>query len=171
MIQVEFEQTSAVERKLDRIVHPPEWVLITDSDEFLVYNYIHADQEDENNYELFRGKTTQDVDMLRLRMIPKRKRLPALQRHVTVADWLSVENEIQERCWRLVGLPMSSYDSDEGLMDHDVPKDINASHLMTLRFRMAGALTPHTLTHHSSATLHSKYLILRILYNTMYSFL
>ena len=73
----------------------PEWVLMrTDSDEFLVYNYIHADQEDENNYELFRGKTTQDVDMLRLRMIPKRKRLPALQRHVTVADWLSVENEI-----------------------------------------------------------------------------
>ncbi|KAI2501200.1 hypothetical protein MHU86_13274 [Fragilaria crotonensis] len=115
----------------------PEWVLMTDSDEFLVYNYIHVDQEDETNYELVRGSSTQDVDALRRKMIPKRKRLPALERHVTVADWLSVENGIR-RCWKLTGLPMSSYDSDEGLMDHDVPKGINASHLMTLRFRKVG---------------------------------
>lgn len=115
----------------------PEWVLMTDSDEFLVYNYIHADQENETNYELKRGFTTQMVDALRRKMIPKRKRLPALQQQVTVADWLAVENGIR-RCWKLTGLPMSSYDSAQGLMEHDVPDGMNASHLMTLRFRKVG---------------------------------
>ena len=115
----------------------PEWVLMTDSDEFLVYNYIHADQENASSYELVRGTTTDSVDALRRKMIPKRKRLPALEDRVTVADWLNVENGMK-RCWRITGLPMSSYDSAEGLMDHDVPKGINASHLMTLRFRKVG---------------------------------
>jgi hypothetical protein len=115
----------------------PEWVIMTDSDEFLVYNYIHADEENVTNYELVRGVTKEKVDETRRKMIPRRRRLPALDRHVTVADWLAVENG-NRRCWKLTGLPMSSYDSRKGLIDHDVPQGVNASHLMTLRFRKSG---------------------------------
>ena len=70
----------------------PAWVLMTDSDEFLVYNYIHANQEDDTNYELKRGTTKHMIDGKRRKMIPMRQRLPELQQHVTLADWLNVEN-------------------------------------------------------------------------------
>ena len=115
----------------------PAWVLMTDSDEFLVYNYIHADQEDDTNYELKRGTTKDMIDGKRRKMIPMRQRLPELQQHVTVADWLNVENGASV-CWKLTGLPMSSYDSAEELTHHEVPNGISASHLTTLRFRKAG---------------------------------
>jgi hypothetical protein len=65
---------------------------MTDSDEFLVYNYIHANQEDDTNYELKRGTTKHMIDGKRRKMIPMRQRLPELQQHVTLADWLNVEN-------------------------------------------------------------------------------
>jgi hypothetical protein len=118
----------------------PEWVLMTDSDEFLVYNYIHAEEENETSYELIRGATTEMVDSLRRKMIPKRLKLPAMERHVTVADWLAVENG-KRRCWKIAGLPMSSYVSAKPVPDHDVPKGINASHLMTLQFHKTGLRT------------------------------
>jgi hypothetical protein len=118
----------------------PEWVLMTDSDEFLVYNYIHAEEENETSYELIRGATTEMVDSMRRKMIPKRLKLPTMERQVTVADWLTAENG-KRRCWKIAGLPMSSYVSAQAVPDHNVPKGINASHLMTLQFHKTGLRT------------------------------
>jgi hypothetical protein len=115
----------------------PEWVLMTDSDEFLLYNYIHADEENETNYDLIYGTTTEMVDSYRRKMIPKRKRLPRLESHVTIADWLAVENG-RQRCWKIAGLPISSFESAQGNGDFEVPQGINSSHLLTLKFTKTG---------------------------------
>lgn len=119
-------------------VGKPKWVLMTDSDEFLTYNYIHADEEDETNYEVKRGTTVEMIDKSRRELIPSRYKIPPKDARVTIADWLAVEEDYT-MCWKFPGLRMSSYESTNEARDALVPDGINAQELMTLRFRLSGA--------------------------------
>jgi hypothetical protein len=104
-----------------------------------LYNYVHADEEVETNYELKRGTTMNKVNYDRMKAIPIRHRLPPMSLRVTVASWLEVENvRLSKQCWKFPGLHMSSYESPEAKRSHNIPDIVNATHLMTLRFRRAG---------------------------------
>jgi hypothetical protein len=100
-----------------------------------MYNFLHTSEEDPTFYgEITKGVTIDDIDRERERVAEIRKKLPPLSRHVTIADWLGGQHN-SVSCWRIPGLLMSSYESAQEFRDRDVPREINASHLMTLRFR------------------------------------
>jgi hypothetical protein len=62
----------------------PNWVLMADTDEFLTFNYVHPDEEDETSYELIKGRTEGEVDAFRHKKIPLRKRLLPMEWRVTI---------------------------------------------------------------------------------------
>jgi hypothetical protein len=89
-----------------------DWVLVTDSDEFTIFNYIHED-EDPTGYNLSgvlnQTRSKEDIDAAR-RSAPIRRRLPPLEEHVTIADFIHAEKG--EKCYRLPSLNFSAHQDE-----------------------------------------------------------
>jgi hypothetical protein len=88
-----------------------DWVFVSDSDEFLIFNYPHED-EDPKLYDTIESgvRTEQDIKSSRVKSKPARDRLPRLQEHVTIADF--VHGEEKEKCYRLPSLNFSAHQDE-----------------------------------------------------------
>lgn len=65
------------------------WTILIDSDEFLLFNYRHASQENASRYDaVTKIISPQDLDRARSRIVPIRDQLPTWEEEVTVADFL-----------------------------------------------------------------------------------
>jgi len=122
------------------------WVLHIDTDEFMTYNYL-ADDEDHNNFDAYRKRENdfqqkqheQRIRDLRKRVLPIRQKLPNIG-NVTIADFIS-HFQIPGACFHLVGLQINSRESRLAEVTRDVPPQIDARKLMTLRHRKYGEKT------------------------------
>ena len=119
-----------------KIHHRKNFVILTDSDEFLLYNYIHLEHEKEDSYLLVEQEEQADLDAARRRLASFRRRLPPLTQRVTIADYMAQERIPKPNtCFKFPGLMMSSYDDFQGTPPASY---INSDHLMTLRYPLAG---------------------------------
>ncbi|KAI2496644.1 hypothetical protein MHU86_17847 [Fragilaria crotonensis] len=115
-----------------------DWTILTDSDEFLLFNYKHHKQEDTKVYDsLKRGVDKEDIDKERKRIAPFRERLPSLELRATIADFIHQE-KLRTKCIIFPGIQFTSYESSRDKVFQGVPADVNPYHLMTLRHRKAG---------------------------------
>jgi hypothetical protein len=123
-----------------------QWVLLTDTDEFLLYNYIHPD-EDPSNFDgtsprkQFRKKESYLKSVLQRRKDarPIRKALPPVGT-VTIADFL-VHLNTTDKCLTVPGVQINAEESPLPQVFRHVPASIDARKLMTLRHRMRGPLS------------------------------
>ena len=120
------------------------WVLNTDTDEFMLYNYVHND-ENHANFDARRKlrhrrkkqkKYEKAIRNLREEVLPIRKRLPTIGQ-VTIADFLEHLNT-PDACFHIPGLQISAKESRLSQVIKDVPPQIDARKLMTLRHRKYG---------------------------------
>jgi hypothetical protein len=83
-------------------------VLVTDSDEFTIFNYVHKD-ENPNLYDTTVDNvlTKEGIDASRTKYAPVRQRLPPLEEHVTIADF--IHGEKKEKCYQLPSLKFSAH--------------------------------------------------------------
>lgn len=108
------------------------WVLLPDSDEYLVPNYIH-DDEDPSFYEpLLKWKPRTTMDTERQLAKPIRERLPALK-NSSLVSFLN-DNDLPA-CMRLPCLYYGIDESTHEQVQKDIPVSINASRLVTLHYR------------------------------------
>jgi len=105
------------------------WVLLTDTDEFLVYNYIGQD-EDSNKFLSNSTFYQRMVTKLRQNRLQVRQRLPPLEQ-VTIADFIA--NEQVKPCIKVPGLQMSAREGNLSHIMNNVPAGIDARMFMTLR--------------------------------------
>ena len=93
-----------------------DWVFVADADEFAIFNYIHKD-EDPNLYDsIVRDvRTKENITTAREKYAPVRNRLPALQEHVTIADF--IHGEQKEKCYRLPSLKFSAHQARIGRVE------------------------------------------------------
>jgi hypothetical protein len=115
-----------------------DWTIITDSDEYLMFNYKHKQQEDPTVYDAIkRGVSKEDIDKDRKKMARYREKLPPLEARATIADFIHQE-KLKTKCIMFPGLQFTSYESKIDDVFRDVPSGINPFHLVTLRHRKAG---------------------------------
>ena len=115
-----------------------DWTIITDSDEYLMFNYKHEREEDPNVYDAIkRGVSKDDIDKDRKKMARYRELLPPLETRATIADFIHQE-KLKTKCIMFPGLQFTSYESRIDDVFRDVPSGINPFHLVTLRHRKAG---------------------------------
>lgn len=83
-------------------------VFVTDSDEFAIFNYIHKD-EDPSLYDTTPNNalTKEEIAASRTKNAPVRQRLPPLEEHVTIADF--IHGEKKEKCYQLPSLKFSAH--------------------------------------------------------------
>jgi hypothetical protein len=119
-----------------------QWVLLTDTDEFLIPNYVH-DDEDYTLYDAARpGNWQPDIDKERARVEPIRQRFTSLRaRSPTVLSLLKNESALG-RCLRMPGLFFGADESNrttEHVLSPEAKDAVgNASRLMTWRYRRHG---------------------------------
>jgi hypothetical protein len=119
------------------------WVLHTDTDEFVQYNYL-GDDEDHSNFDSHRKrdnpKLQEDYERrtrkLREKVLPIREKLPTIGQ-VTIADFLE-HLKIPDSCVHMPGLQISAKESRLSQVSKDVPPNIDARKLMSLRHRKYG---------------------------------
>lgn len=118
-----------------KTIHP-SWTLFTDTDEFVVYNYI-GEHEDPTVYlrdaNIYHKMTRRERNLTR----PIRQSLPPLNQ-VTVADFLSHHHSPKRPCIKMPGLQISARESNLVDVTKHVPSQIDARMLMTLRHRKYG---------------------------------
>ena len=114
------------------------WTMLIDSDEFLIYNYRHAREENTSLYDSTRkGFNRLDIERHRNEVAIIRDRLPPLDRRVTVADFL-VNEAIPKPCIKMPGLQFSSQESDQPILVSNYDNDNTTNLLLTLRQRQTG---------------------------------
>jgi hypothetical protein len=119
------------------------WVLHTDTDEFMQYNYLD-DDEDHSNFDARRKRENpklqeayeRDIRKLREKVLPIREKLPTIGQ-VTIADFLG-HFKIPGSCFHMPGLQISAKESRLSQVTKDVPPQIDARKLMSLRHRKYG---------------------------------
>ena len=115
-----------------------DWTMITDSDEYLMFNYRHDKQENTSLYDsLKRGTQEEDIDKERKHLAPYRARLPAMASRATIADFIHQE-KLRSKCIMFPGLQFTSYESRVSEVFKGVPAIVNPHQLVTLRHRKAG---------------------------------
>ena len=115
-----------------------DWTMVTDSDEYLMFNYPHPKEEDYTLYDsMKRGVVEKDIDHERKRWRPYRNRLPSMDMRVTVADYIHNE-KIPLKCIMFPGLQFTSYESKREDLFKNIPEGVNPNHLTTLRYVKAG---------------------------------
>jgi hypothetical protein len=83
-------------------------VLVTDSDEFTIFNYIHKDEDPNLDDTTANNPLTKEhINASRTENSPVRQRLPPLEEHVTIADF--IHGEKKETCYRLPSLKFSAH--------------------------------------------------------------
>jgi hypothetical protein len=90
-----------------------DWVLVTDSDEFVIFNYISKDEDPTLHMlteVLNKTKIKEDVEEARSRYAPIRRRLPPFEEHVTIADFIHAEDA--ETCYQLPSLNFSAHQDE-----------------------------------------------------------
>jgi hypothetical protein len=114
------------------------WILCLDTDEFLIYNYLH-DNEDASVFlhdgETYRNETIRARNQTRF----IRTFLPTLG-NVTIVDFLNRHaHHFQQPCIKVPGLPMSAREYPQmSRVYQNVPRGIDAKTLTTLRHAQHG---------------------------------
>lgn len=118
-----------------------DWVLLTDSDEYLLYNARHPATEDPTLYDAqHRGRSVAQIDAARQRNLPLRDQLPILGQE-SLASFLDRHRDHFDRpCLRVPGLALSMFDS-HNTTNRNVPTGLNPQHFVTMRHRIAGNRT------------------------------
>jgi hypothetical protein len=113
--QLEFSQSCMRHHKKNGA----SWVLLTDTDEFLVYNYLHTEEEkyEETKYSSLGNekrdpKLRQAVDRKREQNLPIRQRLPSIS-NTTVMNFFK-ELQPKRRCFRI---PCTAYRGNYSIID------------------------------------------------------
>lgn len=123
------------------------WTLLTDTDEYVTFNYRYPETEDVTRYDSITDfKTKEEVDSERESNLPIRDILPKLTEQVTIAQHLAAYEKVQEmgnqrapKCLRVPGLTFSSHETNASSIQQDVPPGVDGSGLMTLRQRQHAA--------------------------------
>ena len=123
------------------------WTIVTDTDEFVTFNYRYPETEDETKYDSVTLFTSHaDVDRERARILPFRDLLTNMTERVTIAQYLDTYDKVSSRangppnyCMRIPGLTFTSHESEPFEIARDVPVGMDGSHLMTLRQRQHAA--------------------------------
>ena len=111
-----------------------DWTLLTDTDEFLVYNYPHP-SEDYTLYDTAgRGHWKAEIDREREAVRSIRQSLPSLV-DTPIRTFLDMHMSNQ-KCLHIPGLSYSSIESSSEEIARDLPAIVtNPEHLMTVRHR------------------------------------
>jgi len=121
-------------KRLKRI--HPSWVVHIDTDEFIVYNYI-GDHENASHFmhdtDMYHKMTIRERNLT----LPLRQNLPVLGNE-TIAHYLARREFQNRKCLKMPGLQMSARESPLFQVVRDVPSNIDARTLMTLRHRKYG---------------------------------
>ena len=124
------------------------WTILTDTDEFVTFNYRYPETEDPTRYDSETKYTSRaDVDRDRARVLPFRDLFANMTDRVTIAQYLETYDAVvsaktkgrRNYCMRIPGLTFSSRDSDPMRMARDFASGVDASNLMTLRQRQHAA--------------------------------
>ena len=121
------------------------WTLLTDTDEFVTFNYRYPATEDPSKYDsVTQFKSHADVDGDRARVIPYRDLLANMTKRVTIAQYLDTYDEVTQArkdhsCMRIPGLTFTSHAIHPSEMVRDFPIGMDGSNLMTLRQRQHAA--------------------------------
>jgi hypothetical protein len=120
-----------------------KWVLLTDTDEFLIYNYIHPEAEDYSRYDQSRHSHS-SIDQSRNNRKPIRDMLPPLNK-TTVSDFInSLETNTsnpRKSCYRIPGLRFGGHESSyketvvEGLTHQTMQGAPHPQRLVTVAHR------------------------------------
>ena len=87
--------------------HDHRWALIMDSDEYLVYNYIAAEYEDQNEeYSVTEWMTKEQLQRQRRYQLPLRNHLPKIRDQKTVAEYL---HHYADKVEKVTGEPPRCY--------------------------------------------------------------
>ena len=90
-----------------------DWVFVADTDELIIFNYIHKDEDPSlygSSEALNQTLSQQNTDAARSRSAPIRRRLPPLEEHVTIADFIHAEDRVN--CYRLPSLNFSAHQDE-----------------------------------------------------------
>ena len=79
-----------------------KWVLLTDTDEFLSFNYIHTESENRTLYDIYLRRR-RISDRKRRNNYPIRQRLPNLT-ETTIYDYLEQRGKNNPKCYRVPGI-------------------------------------------------------------------
>ena len=120
------------------------WTILTDTDEFITFNYRYAETEDVSRYDSETLYTSrEEIDIDRAMKVPVRDLLRNMTPRVTIAQYLATYDTVyggaKERCMRIPGLTFTSHESNASVMAADSPDGMDGSHLMTLRQRKHAA--------------------------------
>jgi hypothetical protein len=124
-----------------------DWTLLTDTDEYVTFNYRYPETEDPTIYDSETDqKSLADVDIERARLLPFRDLLANMTERVTIAQYLETYEGIvsgsesrPNYCIRIPGLTFSSLESDPVDMARDFATGMDGNNLMTLRQRQHAA--------------------------------
>jgi hypothetical protein len=120
-----------------------DWTLLTDTDEFVTFNYRYPETEDPTKYDSETKQISRaDVDIERARVIPFRDLLANMTKRVTIAQYLETYDDIVSAskgrpnyCMRIPGLAFSALESNDFEIARDFSSGMDGSNLMTLRQR------------------------------------
>jgi hypothetical protein len=121
------------------------WTILTDTDEFITFNYRYPETEDASKYDSETLYTSRDeIDLDRAMKLPVRDLLGNMTPRVTIAQYLATYDKVyagttKERCMRIPGLTFTSHESNASVISADSPDGMDGSHLMTLRQRKHAA--------------------------------
>lgn len=121
------------------------WTILTDTDEFITFNYRYPETEDESKYDSETLYTSRDeIDMDRTIKLPIRDLLGNMTPRVTIAQYLVTYDKVyggtpKEKCMRIPGLTFTSHESNASVIAADSPNGMDGNHLMTLRQRKHAA--------------------------------
>jgi hypothetical protein len=124
------------------------WTILTDTDEFLTFNYRYPETEDSSKYDsetLF--KSREDIKKERMGALPIRNLLGNMTERVTIAQYLATYDKIHiannngkvDKCLRFPGLTFTSQESNTSVIQSDAPDGVDGGNLMTLRQRKHAA--------------------------------
>jgi hypothetical protein len=120
-----------------------EWTLITDTDEFVMFNYRHPKSENYTLYDtLGRGRWKKKINQERQEMKAVRKALPPLYDSKT-AKGNTIRQFLQKApvslsCMHLPGLSFTSYESTPEKVRTNIPEGVDPNLLTTLRHHTHG---------------------------------
>jgi hypothetical protein len=116
------------------------WVLLTDSDEFLLYNYVHKDENSLLYDDILSWKGANKIDQERKVIKPIREHhLPTLNSTTIISFLNSVRNSnivALPDCVRFPAIYFAAHEPSEPY--NDIPEGINATLLSTLQHRRYG---------------------------------
>jgi len=132
----------------DHKINGQSWVYLSDSDEYLTYNYVHQD-ENASGYEdiLLAWKPKEKMDEERALAMPFRQTLPSIdisknKDNINNKILTYLDNQTFPACMRVPCLYFGIDESTDEEIQRDIPAEIDARKFSTLRYRKYQARRP-----------------------------